>query len=60
MGEYIERNGVKVDVEVATRIKNEILRAEQLNYRRQELDGKDLIKAHMKVLEGEVNAITED
>lgn len=60
MGKYIERNGVKIDVEVATRIKNQILRVEQVNHRTKELDGRDLVKAHMKVLEGEVNAVTED
>lgn len=60
MGEYVERNGVKIDVQVATKIKNQVLMAEQLNHRTKELDNRNLIKEHKKVLEGEVNAVTED
>lgn len=60
MEEFVERNGISIDIEVATRIKRQILTEEQLNHRTKELDRKDLIKAHMKVLEGEVNAVAED
>ena len=60
MGEYVERNGVQIDVEVAKRIKTKILRAEQLNHRTRELDDKSLIAEHLKVLQGEVKAVTED
>ena len=50
------RNGIEIDVSVAERIKQRVLREEDWNQRTNEKTTSEMVKLHMKILEEEVNA----